>query len=111
MWVAQWNALMRRARCGEPLPDEARSLMLSLLAHGVPPQHRAHVWMSLTGALALRRASRRSYWEMAADAEAVVTVHSKQVDSDLPRTFPQHADFGDDGPTRTALRRILVTYA
>eukprot|EP00966_Prymnesium_polylepis_P247435 5721402-Prymnesium_polylepis.1 len=35
----------------------------------------------------------------------------KQIDSDLPRTFPQHMGFVCDSATRRALRRLLVTYA
>eukprot|EP00908_Phaeocystis_cordata_P025117 Transcript_7572.p2 GENE.Transcript_7572~~Transcript_7572.p2 ORF type:complete len:393 (-),score=159.14 Transcript_7572:13-1191(-) len=93
---------------------------------GVPPQHRPQVWLSLSGARELRRASAHSYWELARRAEAAVPHEIlRQVEYDLPRTFPQHADFAgemsEDGraegtsataaATLRALRRVLLAFA
>ena len=54
-----------------------------------------------------------TYWQLASHAEAMQIDPSvlKQIDSDLPRTFPQHMGFASDSGLRRALRRVLVTYA
>ena len=36
---------------------------------------------------------------------------SKQIERDLPRTFPQHRAFASPTGLREALRRVLLTYA
>ena len=129
MWLAQWNSLMRGVASDAELPAEARSLATSVLSRGVPPQHRPHVWLCLTGARELMQRSARGgrdYWQLAAAAEGAVP-HDirRQVEYDLPRTFPQHADFmpgggggGGDGasarvdtPALASLRRVLLAFA
>ena len=100
-WVAQWNAHARALR--RAVPDEARSLVLSLLSMGC--RHSTALTCGCRSRApspsAARRAARTGRWP-----PTLRRCHrALPVDPDLPRTFPQQADFGDDGLTRTALRR------
>lgn len=114
MWLAQWNALMRRAGSNGPLPAEAGALASSRFGR-VPLQHRPHLWMCLSGARELMLASSVTYWEHArlADSGEVPLDPAliKQIESDLPRTFPQHMGFATATGLRDALRRVLVAFS
>ena len=114
MWLGQWNNLLRRSRSNAALPAEAASLARSRYGR-VPLQHRPHLWMCLSGARSLMLAAPASYWDLAAAVESGATPLDaslvKQIDSDLPRTFPQHRSFANDTGLRQALRRVLLTYS
>ena len=113
MWLAQWNSMLRRSKATASLPAEASSLARSLYGR-VPLQHRPHLWLSLTGAREMMMKSQLSYWQIADMAEglSVDPAIIKQIDSDLPRTFPGHQGFAQEATgLRAALRRVLVAYA
>jgi len=113
MWLHRWNKIMRQSTAASPLPAEAASLARSLYGR-VPLQHRPHLWLSLTGAREMMRQSRLTYWEIAQTSEKVSVDPAiiKQIDSDLPRTFPGHMGFAlPSTGLRAALRRVLVAYA
>jgi hypothetical protein len=110
--------MMRVARSSAPFPADAASLARSLYGR-VPLQHRPHLWLSLTGARDMMRASQLTYWQITQMADAMGEQLSdavRQIDLDLPRTFTGHASFaatpsGAPSGVRVALRRVLVAYA
>ncbi|RDX93648.1 hypothetical protein CR513_24055, partial [Mucuna pruriens] len=87
----------------------------SLVQGGVPKDLRGEVWQAFVG-VKTRRVE--SYYEdlLARDDTEVQDVPSaalgkckKQIEKDLPRTFPGHPALDENG--RNSLRRLLLAYA
>ncbi|KAL9268719.1 TBC1 domain family member 2A-like protein [Drosera capensis] len=82
-----------------------------LIRKGIPPVWRPKVWLGLSGAEKKKSTVPDSYYSDLIKATAgQVTAATKQIDHDLPRTFPGHPWL--DTPTgHAALRRVLVVYS
>ncbi|KAG9128699.1 hypothetical protein Leryth_022927 [Lithospermum erythrorhizon] len=82
-----------------------------LIRKGIPPSLRPKVWFSLSGAAKKKSTVPDSYYN---DLTLAVldkdTPATKQIDHDLPRTFPGHA-WLDTPAGHAALRRVLVAYS
>ncbi|KAJ8528382.1 hypothetical protein K7X08_022074 [Anisodus acutangulus] len=82
-----------------------------LIKKGIPPILRPKVWFSLSGAAKKKSTAPESYYEDLTKAvQDKVTPATKQIDHDLPRTFPGHP-WLDTAEGHTALRRVLVAYS
>lgn len=82
-----------------------------LIRKGIPPQLRPKVWLSISGAAKKRSTVPDSYYEDLSKAvQGKVTAATRQIDHDLPRTFPSHP-WLDTPDGHAALRRVLVGYS
>ncbi|TMW98525.1 uncharacterized protein [Solanum lycopersicum] len=82
-----------------------------LIRKGIPPVLRPKVWFSLSGAAKKKSTVPESYYQdMTMAVEDKVTPATKQIDHDLPRTFPGHP-WLDTSEGHAALRRVLVAYS
>ncbi|KAF9688249.1 hypothetical protein SADUNF_Sadunf02G0177500 [Salix dunnii] len=82
-----------------------------LIRKGIPPVLRPKVWFSLSGAAKKKSTVPESYYnDMTKAVEGKVTAATKQIDHDLPRTFPGHP-WLDTQEGHAALRRVLVGYS
>ncbi|KAK6117818.1 hypothetical protein DH2020_048445 [Rehmannia glutinosa] len=82
-----------------------------LIKKGIPLNLRPKVWFSLSGAAKKKSTVPDSYYNDL--ISAVVdkdTAATKQIDHDLPRTFPGHP-WLDTPEGHAALRRVLVAYS
>ncbi|XP_043692414.1 TBC1 domain family member 2A-like [Telopea speciosissima] len=82
-----------------------------LIRKGIPPVLRPKVWFSVSGAAKKRSTVPESYYEDLTNAvDGKVTPATRQIDQDLPRTFPGHP-WLDTPEGHAALRRVLVGYS
>ncbi|GAB2285221.1 hypothetical protein Dimus_019674 [Dionaea muscipula] len=82
-----------------------------LIRKGIPPVWRPKVWLTLSGAAKKKSTVPESYYSDLIKATAgEVTAATKQIDHDLPRTFPGHP-WLDTPEGHAALRRVLVVYS
>ncbi|GAU36266.1 hypothetical protein TSUD_255200 [Trifolium subterraneum] len=82
-----------------------------LIKKGIPPVLRPKVWFSLSGAAKKKSTVPDSYYDDLTKAvEGKVTPATRQIDHDLPRTFPGHP-WLDTPEGHAALRRVLVAYS
>ncbi|KAK3002069.1 hypothetical protein RJ639_021412 [Escallonia herrerae] len=82
-----------------------------LIRKGIPPVLRPKVWFSLSGAAKKKSTVPESYYnDLSKAVEGMVTPATKQIDHDLPRTFPGHP-WLDTPEGHAALRRVLVGYS
>ncbi|PIN01456.1 Ypt/Rab GTPase activating protein [Handroanthus impetiginosus] len=82
-----------------------------LIRGGIPPNLRPRVWFSLSGAAKKKSTVPESYYnDLTSAVEDKVTSATKQIDHDLPRTFPGHP-WLDTPEGHAALRRVLVGYS
>lgn len=82
-----------------------------LIRKGIPPVLRPKVWFSLSGAAKKRSTVPESYYnDLTIAVEGKVTPATRQIDHDLPRTFPGHP-WLDTPEGHAALRRVLVVYS
>ncbi|KAK9084705.1 hypothetical protein Sjap_025116 [Stephania japonica] len=90
----------------------ANSITLKkLVRKGIPPVLRPKVWFSVSGAAKKRSTVPETYYnDLIKAVEGKVTPATKQIDHDLPRTFPGHPWF-DTEEGCAALRRVLVGYS
>ncbi|KAG6417055.1 hypothetical protein SASPL_124496 [Salvia splendens] len=82
-----------------------------LIRKGIPPNLRPKVWFSLSGAAKKKSTVPDSYYnDLITAVEHKVTPATKQIDHDLPRTFPGHP-WLDTPEGHASLRRVLVGYS
>ncbi|RDX61383.1 TBC1 domain family member 2A [Mucuna pruriens] len=82
-----------------------------LIRKGIPPVLRPKIWFSLSGAAKKKSTVPDSYYDDLTKAvEGKVTPATRQIDHDLPRTFPGHP-WLDTPEGHAALRRVLVVYS
>lgn len=82
-----------------------------LIRKGIPPVLRPKVWFALSGAAKKKSTVPNSYYnDLIVAVEGKVTPATKQIDHDLPRTFPGHP-WLDTKEGHAALRRVLVGYS
>ncbi|CAH8343656.1 unnamed protein product [Eruca vesicaria subsp. sativa] len=82
-----------------------------LVRKGIPPVLRPKVWFSLSGAAKKKSTVPESYYsDLTKAVEGMVTPATRQIDHDLPRTFPGHP-WLDTPEGHAALRRVLVGYS
>lgn len=82
-----------------------------LIRKGIPPVLRPKIWFALSGAAKKRSTVPESYYsDLIKATEGQVTAATKQIDHDLPRTFPGHP-WLDTTEGHAALRRVLVGYS
>ncbi|CAL0317412.1 unnamed protein product [Lupinus luteus] len=82
-----------------------------LIRKGIPPVLRPKIWFSLSGAAKKKSTVPDSYYDDLTKAlEGKVTPATRQIDHDLPRTFPGHP-WLDTPKGHAALRRVLVVYS
>lgn len=82
-----------------------------LIRKGIPPVLRPKVWFSLSGAAKKKSTVPESYYQdLTMAVEDRDTPATKQIDHDLPRTFPGHP-WLDNPEGHAALRRVLVAYS
>ncbi|XP_019194372.1 PREDICTED: TBC1 domain family member 2A-like [Ipomoea nil] len=82
-----------------------------LIRKGIPPALRPKVWFALSGAAKKKSTVPDSYYDdLISAVQGKVTAATKQIDHDLPRTFPGHP-WLDTPEGHAALRRVLVGYS
>nr|GEX89128.1 hypothetical protein [Tanacetum cinerariifolium]GEX93052.1 hypothetical protein [Tanacetum cinerariifolium] len=82
-----------------------------LIRKGIPPVLRPKVWFTLSGAAKKKSTVPDSYYnDLLIAVEGKVTPATKQIDHDLPRTFPGHP-WLDTPEGHASLRRVLVGYS
>uniref|UniRef100_A0A5B7AGP9 Rab-GAP TBC domain-containing protein n=1 Tax=Davidia involucrata TaxID=16924 RepID=A0A5B7AGP9_DAVIN len=82
-----------------------------LIRKGIPPTLRSKVWFSLSGAAKKKSTVPESYYnDLIKAVEDKVTPATRQIDHDLPRTFPGHP-WLDTSEGHATLRRVLVAYS
>ncbi|KAL8139107.1 hypothetical protein V2J09_005108 [Rumex salicifolius] len=82
-----------------------------LIRKGIPPSLRPKIWFSLSGAAKKKSTVPDSYYtDLIRATNGQVTAATKQIDQDLPRTFPGHT-WLDTSEGHAALRRVLVGYS
>ncbi|KAL6975646.1 hypothetical protein U1Q18_024441 [Sarracenia purpurea var. burkii] len=82
-----------------------------LIRKGIPPVLRPKVWFSLSGAAKKKSTVPESYYnDLTKAVEGKVTPATRQIDHDLPRTFPGHP-WLDTPYGHATLRRVLVAYS
>ncbi|KAL2474542.1 Ypt/Rab-GAP domain of gyp1p superfamily protein [Abeliophyllum distichum] len=82
-----------------------------LIRKGIPPNLRPKVWFSLSGAAKKKSTVPESYYnDLTRAVVDKVTPATKQIDHDLPRTFPGHP-WLDTPEGHAVLRRVLVGYS
>ncbi|KAL0311162.1 UNVERIFIED_CONTAM: TBC1 domain family member 2A [Sesamum angustifolium] len=82
-----------------------------LIKKGIPLHLRPKVWFSLSGAAKKKSTVPDSYYnDLISAVENKVTSATRQIDHDLPRTFPGHP-WLDTAEGHAALRRVLVGYS
>ncbi|CAN0927159.1 TBC1 domain family member 2A [Linum grandiflorum] len=82
-----------------------------LIRKGIPPVLRPKVWFSLSGAAKKKSTVPDSYYnDLIVAVEGKTTPATRQIDHDLPRTFPGHP-WLDTPEGHAALRRVLVAYS
>ncbi|CAN8260083.1 unnamed protein product [Cochlearia groenlandica] len=82
-----------------------------LIRKGIPPVLRPKVWFSLSGAAKKKSTVPDSYYtDLSKAVDGMVTPATRQIDHDLPRTFPGHP-WLDTPEGHAALRRVLVGYS
>lgn len=116
---ADWYLQPQISSNGEGI--RVASLKLSVLANtislrklirkGIPPSLRPKVWLSVSGAAKKRSTVPESYYEdLILATHGKVTPSTRQIDHDLPRTFPTHP-WLDTPEGQATLRRVLVGYS
>ncbi|XP_068641408.1 uncharacterized protein [Aristolochia californica] len=82
-----------------------------LIRKGIPPLLRPKVWLSVSGAAKKRSTVPDSYYhDLISAVQGKVTPATRQIDHDLPRTFPGHP-WLDTEEGHASLRRVLVGYS
>ncbi|XP_052179015.1 uncharacterized protein LOC127792531 [Diospyros lotus] len=82
-----------------------------LIRKGIPPALRPMVWFPLSGAAKKKSTVPDSYYnDLTKAVEGKVTPATRQIDQDLPRTYPGHP-WLDTPDGHSALRRVLVAYS
>ncbi|EPS70214.1 hypothetical protein M569_04547, partial [Genlisea aurea] len=82
-----------------------------LIKKGIPLNLRPKVWFSLSGAAKKKSTVPDSYYnDLITAVEGKTTSATRQIDHDLPRTFPGHP-WLDTPEGHAALRRVLVGYS
>ncbi|KAL3509974.1 hypothetical protein ACH5RR_029375 [Cinchona calisaya] len=82
-----------------------------LIRKGIPPNLRPKVWFAMSGAAKKKSTVPESYYnDLTTAVVDKVTPATKQIDHDLPRTFPGHP-WLDTSEGHAALRRVLVGYS
>ncbi|KMS99094.1 hypothetical protein BVRB_3g066920 [Beta vulgaris subsp. vulgaris] len=82
-----------------------------LIRKGIPPVLRPKIWFALSGAAKKKSTVPDSYYnDLIKATDGKPTPATKQIDHDLPRTFPGHS-WLDTPEGHAALRRVLVGYS
>ncbi|KAH9613346.1 hypothetical protein KSS87_016009 [Heliosperma pusillum] len=82
-----------------------------LIRKGIPPPLRPKIWFELSGAAKKKSTVPDSYYtDLIKATHGIATAATKQIDHDLPRTFPGHS-WLDTKEGHAALRRVLVGYS
>nr|XP_043630837.1 TBC1 domain family member 2B-like [Erigeron canadensis] len=86
-------------------------VLKKLIRKGIPTTLRPKVWFSLSGAAKKKSTVPDSYYDdLISAVQDKVTPATKQIDHDLPRTFPGHP-WLDTPEGHAAVRRVLVGYS
>ncbi|XP_042471582.1 growth hormone-regulated TBC protein 1-like [Zingiber officinale] len=86
-------------------------MLNKLVRKGIPPVLRPKVWLSVSGAAKKRSTVPESYYdELITATQGKVTPAMRQIDHDLPRTFPTHP-WLNSPEGQASLRRVLVGYS
>mmetsp|Transcript_8835 Transcript_8835/g.18886 ORF Transcript_8835/g.18886 Transcript_8835/m.18886 type:complete len:470 (+) Transcript_8835:84-1493(+) len=91
----------------KPYPGESR--LKKLVRAGVPPLYRRQVWMQISGANALRTSKPATYFANMVAAESR-SKSVRQIDLDLPRTFPGH-EWLQSEEGQVSIRNVLVAFS
>jgi len=99
--IKKWEAYMKSKQKKEKIKERCRK--------GIPPAVRGKVWQHLTGAIQLREKNPGLYQKLAAkDSPEWEPIIQK----DIPRTFPYHSMFLEDGgPGQTSLFQVLKAFS
>ena len=111
---ASWRAFRDKKCRGERCLIRTRALVSQVTKHGLDESDRARCWYTWSGAPIERKKSKRTYEQLCELPLSDLPggpKDAKQVDLDLPRTFPEHPEFSgldEEGEGRERLRRILL---
>ncbi|XP_021930020.1 growth hormone-regulated TBC protein 1-like isoform X1 [Zootermopsis nevadensis] len=109
------TVLAKRAKKWAELIGEGKSLKRSLkvktyVRKGIPGEHRGFVWLTVSGAEALREEWGSDFYQKLLSGpmnQDIVDI----VKTDLPRTFPDNIFFSAGASHQQQLYNILVAYA
>lgn len=77
---------------------------------GVPPQYRGWVWEQVSGAARLMHEHMNNYYEAMVHQGEASSPSARQVELDLPRTFPANA-WVSSPEGQSALRHVLLAFS
>ncbi|KAL3133657.1 hypothetical protein ABBQ32_008168 [Trebouxia sp. C0010 RCD-2024] len=77
---------------------------------GIPPSYRAWVWEEVSGATKLQNEHMNNYYEAMVHQGQATSPSARQVELDLPRTFPSNA-WVASAEGQSALRNILLAFS
>eukprot|EP00803_Ostreobium_quekettii_P004128 evm.model.scf_281.14 EVM.evm.TU.scf_281.14 scf_281:100887-107408(+) len=100
-----WRKYQERRR----LPSDKKKLK-AMVRKGVPPGMRAWVWTELSGAAERQHKLDQEYYRLMVERGHRATAVAKQIELDLPRTFPGHAWFQTE-QGQAILQNVLLAYS
>eukprot|EP00011_Vannellida_sp_DIVA3-517-6-12_P013403 CAMPEP_0114604878 /NCGR_PEP_ID=MMETSP0168-20121206/770_1 /TAXON_ID=95228 ORGANISM="Vannella sp., Strain DIVA3 517/6/12" /NCGR_SAMPLE_ID=MMETSP0168 /ASSEMBLY_ACC=CAM_ASM_000044 /LENGTH=582 /DNA_ID=CAMNT_0001815719 /DNA_START=97 /DNA_END=1841 /DNA_ORIENTATION=+ len=103
-----WSAFLKKIG-GDPSKIERSKHVKELIRkEGVPTAIRGKVWLAITKAK--EHNSLMTYPDILATFDGMESEHTKQIEKDLRRTFPDNAMFESEEGINV-LRRVLVAYS
>lgn len=94
-----------RTAHGAALHQDRRRKIKDLLRRGLPPELRAEIWLSLSGAAVRMAASTPGYYSLL--TQSLSPREIPEVTRDVKERFQQHPDFSGSGKGFEAVRRIV----
>jgi hypothetical protein len=104
----QWNDYFRLYGRGAGML-QLRPLLNAYSFEHIPDQYRGSLWMDVSGARLAMEMHPGHYAELVARLDEVPEEAVDQIEKDVPRTFPDHPFFQNEGAA--ILRRLLLAYA
>jgi|SaaInlStandDraft_6_1057023.scaffolds.fasta_scaffold05350_2 TBC1 domain family member 2A len=91
---------------------QASTELMELLSEGIPADMRVDCWIMFRGALGSDDAAKSYYLQLLQNVDDLHVDMVKQIEQDLPRTFPRHPLFKKNTGTYVEkLSRVLKSYA
>lgn len=102
--AAKWEKYFKSGK----LPSAAK--LKKYCREGVPPLYRSWVWEQVSGAAKLQAGHMNNYYEAMVHQGEATSPSARQVDLDVPRTFPHNA-WVASAEGQASLRRVLVAFS
>ncbi|KAL0039855.1 hypothetical protein WJX77_010029 [Trebouxia sp. C0004] len=102
--AAKWDSYFKSGK----LPPAPK--LKKYCREGVPPQYRGWVWEQVSGASRLMHEHMNNYYEAMVHQGEASSPSARQVELDLPRTFPANA-WVSSPEGQSALRHVLLAFS